>query len=70
MEQKTPWWHRFLTKECIVVGLVSFGFGVWTAWFHFVHEPPHDPREPGFEQHLVNGHEIRSLTCEGKITIN
>lgn len=34
MDTKTPWWHKFMTKECILIAFAGFVFGAWTVWYH------------------------------------
>lgn len=40
MESKAPWWHKFMTKECIVAAVAGFVFGVWTMWYHMRDQLP------------------------------
>jgi hypothetical protein len=54
MDTKTPWWHKFMTKECILAALAGFVFGAWTLWYHMrgqLPDPEPAPEDPELACH-------------------
>ena len=72
MEMKNVWWHKFLTKESLVMALLGFILGAWTVAYHLnpslpsPEPPPVDDETQCHDMYFPKTFQFRALTCPSK----